>query len=382
MGESNCSLLVFSDDWGRHPSSCQHLVRHLLGAHPVCWVNTIGTRVPRLNHATLRRGLEKLRHWVSARDGPDEHPANPRVVNPRMWPSFGSRFGRALNRWLLGRQLTPVVRSLARPLVGVTTIPVVADLVGLLPVDRWVYYCVDDFSQWPGLDQATMRRMEERLIDRVDDVIAVSETLQQRVARRGRTARLLTHGIDPDFWRGEQTGEPPPGLDGLERPLVVFWGVTDRRTDVDFVRQLAGDMKGGTVLLVGPEEDPDPTLYGPKRVVHLPPLPYGQLPRLAAEAAVLIMPYADLPVTRAMQPLKLKEFLATGKPVVVRDLPATRPWADCLDLADTPLSFSEAVRLRLETGLPEHQEQGRARLAGESWAEKASLFKRWVCNAG
>ena len=56
------------------------------------------------------------------------------------------------------------------------------------------------------------------------------------------------------------------------------------------------------------------------------------------------MPYADLPVTRAMQPLKLKEYLATGKPVVVRDLPATEPWADCLDVAETPEAFAAAVR--------------------------------------
>src|SRR4051794_13289727 len=50
-------LLVFSDDWGRHPSSCQHLVRNLLDQYNVTWVNTIGTRTPRLNVATLRRGL-------------------------------------------------------------------------------------------------------------------------------------------------------------------------------------------------------------------------------------------------------------------------------------------------------------------------------------
>ena len=37
------------------------------------------------------------------------------------------------------------------------------------------------------------------------------------------------------------------------------------------------------------------------------------------------MPYADLPVTRAMQPLKLKEYLVTDRPVVVADLPADQP---------------------------------------------------------
>jgi len=59
------------------------------------------------------------------------------------------------------------------------------------------------------------------------------------------------------------------------------------------------------------------------------------LARAGSAADVIIMPYADRPVTRAMQPLKLKEYLATGKPVVVRNLPATRGWTDCLDLADT-----------------------------------------------
>jgi hypothetical protein len=74
----------------------------------------------------------------------------------------------------------------------------------------------------------------------------------------------------------------------------------------------------------------------------------------------------------------LKEYLATGKPVVVRDLPATREWADCLDLADTAETFVQAVRRRLTKGLPEAQEAARARLASESWAEKARTFERWL----
>jgi hypothetical protein len=110
--------------------------------------------------------------------------------------------------------------------------------------------------------------------------------------------------------------------------------------------------------------------------VRLAPLPYEQLPSLAQEAAVLIMPYADLPVTRAMQPLKLKEYLATGKPAVVRDLPAVRAWADCLDSVATAEAFSQAVRRRLREGVPAEQQHARARLAEESWAAKALEFER------
>jgi glycosyltransferase involved in cell wall biosynthesis len=106
--------------------------------------------------------------------------------------------------------------------------------------------------------------------------------------------------------------------------------------------------------------------------------PLEALPALARQAAVLVMPYADLPVTRTMQPLKLKEYLATGKPCVVRDLPASREWADCLDLADSPAAFAAAVKRRLEDGVPESQRLARRRLAGESWDEKARQFERMI----
>jgi glycosyltransferase involved in cell wall biosynthesis len=372
---SLCPLLVFADDWGRHPSSCQHLARYLLRQHEIYWVNTIGMRPPKLDLSTLSRGLEKVRNWTHAGHDPCDLPARLHVLEPRMWPTFRAAFGRPLNRELLFRQLTPLVKLLPQAPIAITTVPIVADLVDLLPVKRWVYYCVDDFAEWPGLDQANLRQMEECLSYRADVLIAVSESLRSRFERMGRKAHLITHGVDLDFWRPGRARLALPQLQGLERPLIVFWGVLDRRMDVSWVKRLAADLEHGTIVLVGPDGAPDPELWQTPRVVRVPPLAYEQLPCLAREAAVLIMPYADLSVTRAMQPLKLKEYLATGRPTVVRNLPATRAWAECLDLTDTAESFSRAVRLRLQTGLPAGQEAARAGLAGENWAEKARAFE-------
>ena len=377
-------LLVFADDWGRHPSSCQHLIRHLPGRRDVLWVNTIGTRPPRLDLVTASRALEKVREWVRPAPGPAGGPCHrgPRVLSPRMWPWFRSTFDRGLNRRLLVRQLAPLLERLPSPPVAVTTIPIVADLVGDLPVARWVYYCVDDFSEWPGLDGGPLRRLEGELIRKADAIVAVSEQLRDRIAAMGRDAHVLTHGIDLDHWAAVEGSTASPEVVGLPRPLVVFWGVIDRRMDASFLERLARDLSEGTILLVGPEQAPDPLIRRLPRVRRLPPLPYEQLPGLACEASVLVMPYADLPVTRAIQPLKLKEYLAAGRPVVVSDLPATRPWADTLDLAGSPGEFSAAVRLRIATGLPEAQRQARARLSREGWAAKARRFDRWLLGQG
>ena len=104
-------LLVFADDWGRHPSSCQHLIRALLAEHPVTWVNTIGTRPPRFDLATVRRGLGKLRQWTKQTPSSDVEAKRPRVVNPKMWPRFSTRLDRRINKLLLKRQLKPIVEA-------------------------------------------------------------------------------------------------------------------------------------------------------------------------------------------------------------------------------------------------------------------------------
>jgi len=187
----------------------------------------------------------------------------------------------------------------------------------------------------------------------------------------GKPAYLLTHGVDLKHFRA-------PSAPGKPAREVLFWGVIDRRMDLAFVRKLSETLTGEAIRLVGPRDNPDPELLRLPRVQAEPPVTYEQLPALAADAGVLIMPYADLPVTRAMQPLKLKEYLATGKPVVVRRLPSTQPWADCCDVRETAEQFAEAVLERLKTGVPPSQIASRERLRSESWTAKAQLFEKWI----
>ena len=311
-------LLVFSDDWGRHPSSCQHLIRELLPSHSVTWVNTIGMRPPRLDLITFKRGLEKLSQWTQPHTAAGDSarlPSGLHVINAKMWPWMKHRWDRKINRHLLTRQL----KETASDCVAITTIPIVADLIGHMPVDRWIYYCVDDFSVWPGLDGASLLKQENKLLDKVDDIICVSETLRKSVKSRGRDSSLLTHGVDIEFWQHPKQQVTPNDV-GLpnDRHIALFWGVVDRRMNADWLIGLADA--------------------------------FEKLPSLAKLAHVLIMPYADLPVTRAMQPLKLKEYLATLRPVVVSPLPAVEPLKQCVEIAASQSLFIQRTLSHLQQG--------------------------------
>jgi hypothetical protein len=170
----------------------------------------------------------------------------------------------------------------------------------------------------------------------------------------------------------------PPELASLEAPYVIFWGLIDRRMDLSWVSALANRMDRGTIVFVGPVDDPDPALMRLPRVAARPPLPLARLAAIAAHASVLVMPYSDQPATRAMQPLKLKEYLATDRPTVVRALPATEPWADACDVCTDAETFVAHVLARLDSGLPPAQSEARRRLDAESWDGKAKWLSDWI----
>ncbi|TWU44352.1 hypothetical protein Q31b_18880 [Novipirellula aureliae] len=380
----NNRLLVFSDDWGRHPSSCQHLIGQLLPNAQTTWVNTIGMRPPRFDTVTLRRGFEKLSGWVKPASKRSEAIPRPlpdglTVIDAKMWPWMSHRW----DRWLNARLLISQLHDIAEGAIAVTTIPIVADLVGKLPVDRWIYYCVDDFSVWPGLDGQAMGKMESEMLPQIDRIIAASDTLAAGIADRGHHAEVLTHGVDLDFWQSD-SGCKLEILDGLPRPIALFWGVIDRRMNADWLLALANRIDHGKIVLVGPLQDPDPRLANHPNILMTGPMPFESLPSVARQAAALIMPYADLPVTRAMQPLKFKEYLATMRPVVASSLPAVHNYSDCIEMVSTNDEFVAKTMAFMQGDVDAKSpfaDRIQKRLATESWKAKAATFQEMLSSS-
>lgn len=363
-------LVVFGDDWGRHPSGTQHFIRQLLPRYRVDWINTIGTRRPRPNLADARRGLEKLACWLAPHGNGTATAQHPRVHSPVHWPGFGRRWERRLNRWLLLRHLRAVLPGPASPVAAITAIPIAADVAAALPHLNWVYFCGDSFREWPGYDGQALAEMELDLLPLMRRIIVVSEALRDRFARLGFRSSLLTLGVDLAHWSRVRRRALPKGG---RRPVAMFWGLADRRLDADVCRALA---RRCDLVMVGPHEDVDPALLRAPGIRWQGRVPYGELPGLAALADVLVMPYADLPVTRAMQPLKLKEYLATGLPVVATPLPENRAWSDAMDLAADPGEFARLAAFRAAEPLPRSQAEARRRLHHEGWAAKGLAFER------
>ena len=107
-----------------------------------------------------------------------------------------------------------------------------------------------------------------------------------------------------------------------------------------------------------------------------PPVSYARLPAFAACFDVAIIPYVINRHTQTANPLKLPEYIATGRPVVTTPMPETFRFAGKIRIAGEPAAFIGAIEEALSD--PASPESRRAVLAGESWEDKAEQLSNWM----
>lgn len=333
----------------------------------------MGTRWPQPNFSDFRRISEKTLEWVKPRGGPKSQlPEGLRVFNPVHWPSFGTLLERQINRAVLKWSLSDVLFADPFPEAVITTTPVVADLFGAHKHSRWIYYCVDNLAEWPGLRRKALYRLERDLLPKCDRVICVSEAIAERLQKMGYKSDIVTHGVDLAFWssdggsRSVESSRKPH-----DRPTALFWGTIDDRLDVKYCLSL---LERFEVNFVGPVVSAPEVLRTHPYAEFSGAVAFDRLPGIAEASDILVIPYAIQDVTREMQPLKLKEYLATGMPVVASNLPAYAQWTDAMDIAVNPEEFLSLCLERAGKPLPREQGIARNRLKDEGWSAKAKLF--------
>jgi len=366
-------FIVFSDDWGIHPSSAQHLFGHIVKENRVSWINTIGMRDPQFNIGDLRKAQRKIsgmfgRTNPSVRTNVSNDVA---VFQPMMIPFNKVSAIRQLNQRLVSRALRRLESTTDSGLpIIVTTVPNACDYVDAVPSQRIVYYCVDDFSEWPGLDQALVLEMEEKLIDKADIFIATSQRLYERLAKTGKPTHLLSHGVDIDLFSSNASVEHAL-LGEIPNPRIGYFGLFDERSDQTLIAKLASKMPGVSFVIAGRVETSVDRLSTLENVHFLGPIDYFNLPSLIKGLRVLFMPYRVDRLSESLSPLKLKEYMATGLPVISTPISAALEVRDKICVAESQDDWEHAISGFLGNKNPDARGVMVEALSSESWGEKA-----------
>jgi GT2 family glycosyltransferase/glycosyltransferase involved in cell wall biosynthesis len=340
-------------------------------------IRALAERHPRTRFLFCEQPLRprELKRW---------RPPRPKRVGPSIWAMQPLRplpdsVSEAMADRVEAAQIRRAARAVAleRPWLW-SQDPRAATLHGLLPVEGLIYDLTDD---WVAFEEDPVRRAEvERrvtsLVRQADLALACSRPLE--ATARAVTDRVvyLPNAVEE---LGEET-EVPPDLASLTRPRLGYAGTLhSARIDVELLEKAAAARPRWSFVFLGPnllETSESERLFSLPNVKHLGVRPHPQVRSYLTGFDVCLLPNRVTDFTRSLDPLKLYEYLAAGRPII------TTPVDNAPELADhlTVVESADELVLEAERLLGEDDEAQRAArrasVGGETWAARAERLEQ------
>ena len=345
------SIICFGgeDWWYHHPHSKNHLMRRFARAgNKVIFVNSISMGLaPMKSGEVLPRIKRKLKSYAKLARTTAEGIT---VVSPAVVPFFGSRAAAATNRRLLTAQISALAKSrgMSRPILWIA-IPTAVEVVGQLHEEFVVYHVSDKYdanTMDHATDPAFIRKLHERAIDAADLIFYSSRKLFAEADRGREKSHLLEQAVDFDHWSRIGRGEVSVAdvVEAIPHPRIGYFGAIEPwLVDQELIKQASRERPGWNWIFIG-NKSRGLEIESLPNVHFLPPVSYDELPHYAAGFDVCVLPWnTEVPFTSYGSAIKVREYLASGKPVVISPLPEYESLSDVLRIGRSREQFLELV---------------------------------------
>lgn len=365
---ANRDMLCFSHDWTGDPLSKTHIMRLLAQNNRVLWVNSIGYRAPQATRKDLGRIFRKL---SAAIQPVQEVEPNIFVLNPLAIPAWGSPCIRRMNASLLAAQVRRAMRKLQfREPINWVFNPAAGIVAGRLGEERVIYYCVDEYTAFSGVQTKAIASIEKSLLERADLVIVSAQKLLETKQSANAKTVLVRHGVDYDhFQKALQASTViPAAIQGLPRPIIGYFGlISEDWVDVPLLINVARAFPEASLVMLGKVAMDVSDLAAEPNVHLLGRQPYDSLPSFCKGFDVAIIPFPITEVTLNANPLKAREYLAAGLPVISTAIPEVEVLGQCR-IGATTEQFISQIREAMKSPGPLASRSSTMRQ--ESWASR------------
>lgn len=372
-------IIAFAKDWHEDPTSNHHVLRELAKTRRVLWLNSLATRTPSLaSGRDLGKIGRKLREFAH---GPVNVEHDLWVTTPLVLPLPHSQVARAINRQVL----RATVRAL-RLRLGIrefqlwTFLPNTADYVGTLGEQLAIYYCVDEWSLFSYLDKGQTVVAERKLLEKVDAVFAINHDLAEAKRKVCAATFEAPHGVDHAMFARalDARTEVPADVAALPGPRIGFYGTLRDWVDLELLAHIARARPAWQLVLIGQQLTDLSALHGLANVHLLGQRRHDELPGYCKSFDVGMIPYRIDERMTFVNPLKLREYLSAGLPVVSTPVPEVARYAQHCEIAATPEAFIAAIERALVTTGPDARRARSDAMIHETWSARVAAVTRTI----
>lgn len=301
------------------------------------------------------------------------------VVSPAVVPFFGSGSVRAANRSLLTAQIGALARSkgLKHPILWIA-IPTAVDMIGKLNESLVVYHVSDKYDA-NTMDHATdpelIRKLHNEGVERADVIFYSSRKLLAEATKKLDQSYLLEQAVDFDHWSQVSQLEPAADLQNISRPRLGYFGAIEPwLVDQELIKLASRERPEWQWVFIG-NKSRGLDIEELPNTHFLPSVSYQNLPRYAAGFDVCVLPWeTEQAFTSYGSAIKVREYLASGKPVVIAPLPEYESMSDVLRIGRSREHFLDLVQEALQEADPNARAKRQKAVATGTWDARAE----WV----
>lgn len=373
------SVLCFGGgDWWYHNQAHidMQIMRNFAKERTVLYVNSVVIQKPKLGKGGkfLTKLIRKLK---SIARGLQPSGEGFYVYSPFTLPVHHIKWLTGVNERLLRWQINRVMRKLkmTHPLVWVAC-PGACHTALKLKRMGLIWQRTDRWEEFPNVDSKVIFEYDRTLKAHADLTVFVSSLLYETEGKECKKAFYLDHGVDYDFFaKAGENGSVPDDLADVPGPIVGFFGGIDDHTfDMAFFEKVVDLLPEASFVLVGKSSIDCSRLLTKSNVRMLGYKPYTQIPHYGKCFDVAVMPWRQNDWIEACNPIKLKEYLALGKPIVSTPFKELEHYDGLVYPASKPDEFVERIHQALRENDPQRIEARRNKVKTATWQHKSQLL--------
>lgn len=301
---------------------------------------------------------------------------SPPPVFPVNWINHESLYhwGLRINSYILLKSLKkhfrklkvaqPVVINAFNPFYGLYT-------EGKLQEKATFYYCYDQIkaAQWAKKHGG---KIEKRFMQKVTGVITSSTALKREKEQVNPNCFVVNNGVDFDLFN--QCYDPIAENNTV--PVVGFVGSMDDRLNYPLIEEVVQNCPDIHFKFTGRVADQKYL----QKLLKFPnfelakPVDYQEIPEIVRGFDIGIIPFIQNEFTKNIYPLKINEYLALGKAVVMTNFADLSEFASVVKTANSAEEFILAIRKSLKENQDEMKNKRIETAKNNSWHNRAEEF--------